>query len=59
MSPLLRKGGVHERSKSGTRADAKHEMHAETSNWRELLDEEYLSTTDPRSDSEDNSNKLI
>jgi hypothetical protein len=26
QSPLLRKGGVHERSKSGVRAEAKQEL---------------------------------
>lgn len=46
MSPLLRKGGVHERSKSGARADKKHEMQDAITNWREALEEECLSTTD-------------
>lgn len=45
MSPLLRKGGVHERSKSGARADKKHEMQDAISNWREALEEECLLTT--------------
>lgn len=46
MSPLLRKGGVHERSKSGVRADKKHEMQDAITNWREALEKECLSTTD-------------
>ena len=52
MSPLLRKGGVHERSKSGVRANVKHEMLDEISHWREALEQECLSTTGhPRNNS--------
>lgn len=46
MSPLLRKGGVHECSKSSARADAKHNLQDEIANWREALEEECLLTTD-------------
>lgn len=45
LSPLLRKGGVHERSKSGIRAEAKQELQDELEFWQEELEEEYLSTT--------------
>ncbi len=46
MSPLMRKGGVHQRSKTGVRADIKHEIQAEITNWREALEDECLSTID-------------
>ena len=46
MSPLLRKGGVHKRSRSGVRADAKRETQDAISDWRQNLEEEYLETTD-------------
>lgn len=61
MSPLLSKGGVHERSKSGIRANAKHEVQTEVSNWHELLEEESLFiTTHSRTDSgDDTSIKII
>lgn len=42
MSPILRKGGVHQRSKTGARADIKHEIDAEITQWQE---DESLSTT--------------
>ncbi len=45
LSPLLRKGGVHERSKSGVRAEAKQELQDELEFWEEELEEECLSTT--------------
>jgi hypothetical protein len=45
MSPLLRKGGVHERSKSGLRAEVKQQLQNELTHWQELLEEECLSTT--------------
>jgi hypothetical protein len=45
LSPLLRKGGVHERSKSGLRAEAKQQLHDELEFWQEEREEEYLSTT--------------
>jgi hypothetical protein len=45
LSPLLRKGGVHERSKSGVRAEAKQELQNELEFWQEELKEECLSTT--------------
>ena len=49
MSPLLRKGGVHQRSKSAARANIEHEIQDEISNWREALENESLSSTfDPR-----------
>ncbi len=54
MSPLLRKGGVHKRSKSGVRASSKLETQAATADWREILDEECLdNTTHPLKDSGD------
>lgn len=46
MSPLLLKGGVHERSKSAVRAIAKNQVKTEVLNWREALDEEGLFLTD-------------
>ena len=53
MSPLLRKGGVHQRSKTGARADIKHEIEAEISNWQE---EQGLSTAvNPQTESGDGS----
>lgn len=42
MSPLLRKGGVHQRSKTGARAEIKHEIQAEITDWQE---DEFQSTT--------------
>ena len=45
LSPLLRKGGVHERSKTGVRAEAKQELQDELEFWQEELEEECLSTT--------------
>ncbi|MCV6637992.1 hypothetical protein [Candidatus Albibeggiatoa sp. nov. NOAA] len=33
-SPLLRKGGVHEKSKTGQRHKAKQELKKEVANWR-------------------------
>lgn len=44
MSPLLCKGGVHERSKSGVRAEVKQQLQDELTHWREALEEECLST---------------
>lgn len=44
-SPLLRKGGIHERSKSGLRAEAKQQLQDELEFWQEELEEECLSTT--------------
>jgi hypothetical protein len=44
MSPLLRKGGVHERSKSGVRAEVNHQMQDAITNWQEAQ-EECMSTT--------------
>lgn len=38
-SPLLRKGGMHQKAKSGQRAEAKLHMQQEAENWREALDE--------------------
>jgi len=35
LSPLLRKGGVHERSKTGVRAEAKQELQDELEFWQE------------------------
>ena len=46
MSPLLRKGGVHKRSKSGIRADAMRETLDAIRDWRESLEEGCLETTD-------------
>jgi hypothetical protein len=45
LSPLLCKGGVHERSKSGVRAEVKQQLQDELTHWREALEEECLSTT--------------
>ena len=45
LSPLLRKGGVHERSKSGVRAEAKQDLQEGLEFWQEELEEECLSTT--------------
>lgn len=53
-SPLLRKGGVHQRSKSGARANVKRETENALADWRECLEEECMSTTtNPQSDSGD------
>jgi hypothetical protein len=51
LSPLLRKGGVHERSKSGVRAKAKQDLQEGLEFWRDELEEEYLTTIRSRSDS--------
>ncbi len=52
MPPLLRKGGVHERSRSGVRANAKRVMEDAITNWRDELEEDYLEGTDlPRYES--------
>lgn len=45
LPPLLRNGGVHERSKSGLRAEVKQQLQNELTHWQELLEEECLSTT--------------
>ncbi len=45
LSPLLRKGGIHERSKSGVRAEANQKLQDELEFWQEELEEECLSTT--------------
>lgn len=45
LSPLLRKCGVHERSKSGIRTEAKQELQDELEFWQEELEEDCLSTT--------------
>lgn len=53
-SPLLRKGGVHQRSKSGARANAKRETENALADWRECLEEECMPTmTHPQSESGD------
>ncbi len=44
LSPFLRKGGVHERSKSGLRAEAKHHLQDELLAWQEELEEDCFST---------------
>jgi hypothetical protein len=41
MSPLLRKGGVHQHSKTGARANIRHEIQAEITDWQQ---DERLST---------------
>jgi hypothetical protein len=52
LSPLLRKGAVHERSKSGLRAEVKQQLQDELTHWREVLEDECLSKTNPsRNDS--------
>jgi hypothetical protein len=45
-SPLLRKGGIHERSKSGLRAEAKQQLQDELEFWQEGLEEELIATVD-------------
>ena len=45
MPPLLRKGGVHERSKSGLRAEAKQQLQEELGDWQEALEEECITAT--------------
>lgn len=45
LSPLLRKGGVHERSKSGLRTEAKQQLQNELEFWQEELKEDCLLTT--------------
>jgi hypothetical protein len=47
-SPLLRKGGVHEKSKSGLRGEAKQQLQDELVAWQDGLDAGYLTTTQPR-----------
>jgi hypothetical protein len=39
LSPLLRKGGVHERSKSGVRSEVKQLVQEEIGEWSARLDE--------------------
>ncbi len=51
LSPLLRKGGVHERSKSGIRAEAKQKLQDELEFWQEGLEECLSTTIRSRSDS--------
>lgn len=50
MSPLLRKGGVHERSKSGQRAENKLLLNAELDDWREELEEDFFNINHSRPD---------
>mgnify|MGYP003393857544 CR=1 FL=1 len=45
LSPLLRKGGVHERSKSALRTEAKQQLQNELEFWQEELKEDCLLTT--------------
>lgn len=42
--PILAKGGVHERSKSGQRARLKRSLDAAIDQWREDVDDELSST---------------
>ncbi len=57
-SPLLRKGGVHQRSKSGIRAKAKRETENALADWHETLEEECMTTmTHSQSDSGDDRHK--
>lgn len=46
-SPLLRKGGVHEKSKSGLRAEHKQKLQTELIDWYEELDDDDLLTNNP------------
>lgn len=53
-SPLLRKGGVHQRSKSGVRASAKRETENALLDWRESLDDEcFVNNKHPHVESGD------
>lgn len=53
-SPLLRKGGPHERSKSGLRSQAKQDMQNEICDWQEALQEERdLNSSRPRNETGD------
>ncbi len=42
LSPLLRKGGIHEKSKSGIRAEHKQKLQTELIDWREELEEGFI-----------------
>lgn len=52
MSPLLRKGGVHQRSKTGVRAIKKHELQSDIMDWQDAIEEERSLTIDPQASPE-------
>jgi hypothetical protein len=56
LSPLLRKGGAHEKSKSAIRAEHKQKLQTELIDWHEELDEDDLLTNNP---SRNNAGKAI
>lgn len=58
QSPLLRKGGPHERSRSGERQNQRQALEAELDSWRDEIDDLEWQTEEPVPEGTDSSQHL-
>ena len=59
QSPLLRKGGPHERSRSGERQNQRQALEAELDSWRDETDDLEWQTEEPVPKGTDSSSSCI